>query len=205
VGQSVFAIGAPVGLDQTLTTRIISALKRRLPTATGREIADVIQTDAAINPGNSGGPLLDSSGRVIGVSTAILSPSGAYAGVGFAIPIDKVGRVAPQLISTGRVPIPGIGIVAADEADAARLGIRGIIVMETLPSSPAARSGIRGVDQFGRVGDVIVRANGKAVQRLGELTDQLDEVGVGRSITLTVLRGGRTVAVNVPVVDIGAK
>jgi len=124
VGQAAFAIGNPFGLDQSLTTGVISALKRRLPTTGGREISDVIQTDAAVNPGNSGGPLLDSAGRVIGVNTAIFSPSGANAGIGFAIPIDIVNRVVPELIRTGRVPTPGIGIVAADEAVAARIGIQ---------------------------------------------------------------------------------
>jgi S1-C subfamily serine protease len=112
VGQSVFAIGNPFGLDQSLTTGIISALKRRLPTQNGREITNVIQTDAAINPGNSGGPLLDSAGRLIGVNTAILSPSGTSAGIGFAIPVDIVNRVVPEIISKGYVPTPGIGIVA---------------------------------------------------------------------------------------------
>jgi len=118
VGQWVFAIGNPFGLDQSLTTGIISALKRRLPTQSGREIGDVIQTDAAINPGNSGGPLLDSAGRVIGVNTAILSPSGTSAGIGFAIPIDVVNRVVPELIGKGYVPTPGIGIVSASEEQA---------------------------------------------------------------------------------------
>ncbi|MBL8550084.1 MAG: trypsin-like peptidase domain-containing protein [Hyphomonadaceae bacterium] len=205
VGQSVFAIGAPFGLEQSLTTGIISALQRRLPTSAGREIADVIQTDAAINPGNSGGPLLDSSGRVIGVNTAIFSPSGAYAGVGFAIPMDKVSRVVQQLIQTGRVPIPGIGIVAANEAAAARLGVTGLIVLEALPSGPAARSGLRGVDQYGRVGDIIVRANGEDVARLADLTDELERVGVGRDVALTVRRGTGTVSIRVPVVDIGER
>src|SRR6185295_12424181 len=104
VGQAAFAIGNPFGLDQSLTTGIISALKRRMPTSGGREVTDVIQTDAAINPGNSGGPLLDSAGRLIGVNTAILSPSGTNAGVGFAIPVDTVNRVVPELIRTGRMP-----------------------------------------------------------------------------------------------------
>src|SRR5207237_5433041 len=146
VGQSVFAIGNPFGLDQSLTTGIISALKRRLPTSAGREISDVIQTDAAINPGNSGGPLLDSAGRVIGVNTAILSPSGTSAGIGFAIPVDIVNRVVPDLIKNGRVPTPGIGIVAASEAVSTRLGIEGVIIVRTAPGSPAERAGIRGVD-----------------------------------------------------------
>src|SRR5207248_2721528 len=133
VGQAAFAIGNPFGLDQSLTTGIISALKRRLPTPGGREIGNVIQTDAAINPGNSGGPLLDSAGRLIGVNTAIFSPSGSNAGIGFAIPVDTVNRVVPELISKGRVPAPGIGIVAANEAVATRLGIEGVVVVRALP------------------------------------------------------------------------
>ena len=120
VGQAAFAIGNPFGLDQSLTTGIISALSRRLPTSGGREVANVIQTDAAINPGNSGGPLLDSAGRLIGVNTAIFSPSGAYAGIGFAIPVDVVNRVVPQLIRNGRVPIAGIGIQAGSDAVASK-------------------------------------------------------------------------------------
>src|SRR3954471_7330617 len=124
VGQFAYAIGNPFGLDQTLTTGVISALQRRLPTGEGRELADVIQTDAAINPGNSGGPLLDSAGRVIGVNTAIFSPSGASAGIGFAIPVDVVNRVVPELIRNGRMPNPGIGIIAGAEAAAGRLGPR---------------------------------------------------------------------------------
>jgi 2-alkenal reductase len=125
VGQWAFAIGNPFGLDQSLTTGVISALRRRLPTSAGREIGNVIQTDAAINPGNSGGPLLDSAGRLIGVNTAIFSPSGANAGIGFAIPVDLVNRIAPELIRNGRVPTPGIGVVAADETVGTRLGLPG--------------------------------------------------------------------------------
>src|SRR5215510_7657052 len=137
VGQWVFAVGNPFGLDQTLTTGVISALKRRIPTAAGREISDVIQTDAAINPGNSGGPLLDSAGRLVGVTTAIVSPSGTNAGIGFAIPVDIVNRVVPELIRTGRVPTPGIGIVAASEAVATRIGVDGVVIVRTQPGSPA--------------------------------------------------------------------
>src|SRR5207244_13122422 len=157
VGQAALAIGNPFGLDQSLTTGIISALKRRLPTSGGREVANVIQTDAAINPGNSGGPLLDFAGRVIGVTTAILSPSGSNAGIGFAIPIDVVNRVVPELIRNGRVPTPGLGIVAADEAVATRLGVNGVVVVRTAPDSPAAHAGLQGVNlQAGTVGVVIV-------------------------------------------------
>src|SRR5688572_20219198 len=166
VGQAVFAIGNPFGFDQTITSGIVSALGRRLPSPDGREIANVIQTDAAINPGNSGGPLLDSAGRVIGVTTAIFSPSGAYAGVGFAVPIDTVARVVPELIRNGRAPMPGIGILAADEALAARIGVEGVLVWRTAPGSAAARAGLRGTDpDRGIVGDIIVRVGDRPVRR----------------------------------------
>jgi len=203
VGQAAFAIGNPFGLDQSLTTGVISALKRRLPTSAGREIGNAIQTDAAVNPGNSGGPLLDSAGRLIGVTTAIISPSGSNAGIGFAIPVDTVNRVVPELINRGRVPTPGIGIVAANEAVATRLGIEGVVVVRTVPGSPAAEAGLRGIDQAGKLGDVIVSANGQPARRLSDLTDQLEAVGVGREIELSVKRKDRTTTVRIRVEDIG--
>jgi S1-C subfamily serine protease len=204
VGQFAYAIGNPFGLDQSLTTGVISALKRRLPTNSGREVSNVIQTDAAVNPGNSGGPLLDSSGRVIGVNSAIISPSGSNAGIGFAIPIDVVNRVVPQLIRTGHVPTPGIGIVGADEAVATRLHVEGVVILRTVPGLPAALAGLRGVDPNSRtLGDVIVGANDQAVQSMSDLTDQLEQVGVGQPIKLTLLRDGQKITVNVPVTDIG--
>jgi 2-alkenal reductase len=204
VGQAAFAIGNPFGLDQSLTTGVISALKRRLPTSAGREIANVIQTDAAINPGNSGGPLLDSAGRLIGVNTAIFSPSGAYAGIGFAIPVDVVNRVVPDIIGKGRVPTPGIGIIAGSEAAATRLGAEGVVVVRTVPGSPAERAGLRGIDTArGILGDVIVAVNGKPVRRLSDLTDQLEQIGIGKTVELTVQRGRDTVTVAVEVTDIG--
>ena len=204
VGQLAFAIGNPFGLDQSLTSGIISALKRRLPTSSGREIANVIQTDTAINPGNSGGPLLDSAGRLIGVNTAIISPSGSSAGIGFAVPADIVNRVVPELIKNGRVPTPGIGIVAASEAVATRLGVEGVIVVRTAPGSPAERAGIREVNlSSGALGDVIVQADGKPVHRLSDLTDQLEQVGAGKSVRVGVKRGSETRDVNVDIVDIG--
>jgi 2-alkenal reductase len=206
VGQYVFAIGNPFGLDQTLTTGIISALNRRLPTSAGREITNVIQTDAAINPGNSGGPLLDSAGRVIGVNTAILSPSGTSAGIGFAIPIDAVNRVAPELIGRGYVPTPGIGIVAANEATATRAGVDGVVILRTAPGSPAERAGLRGMDQAGgKPGDVIVGVNGKPVRRLGDFIQELERVGVGKKLTLAIKRDGRDMSIDVDVMDVGRR
>jgi S1-C subfamily serine protease len=204
VGQSAFAIGNPFGLDQSLTSGIISALKRRLPTSSGREITNVIQTDTAINPGNSGGPLLDSAGRLIGVNTAIISPSGSSAGIGFAVPVDIVNRVVPELIKDGRVPTPGIGIVTASEAVATRLNVEGVIIVRTAPGSPAERAGIRGVDfNTGAIGDVIVEADGKPVHRLSDLTDQIEQIGAGKSIRIGLKRGSQTRNLDIAIVDIG--
>jgi 2-alkenal reductase len=204
VGQSTFAIGNPFGLDQTLTTGVVSALQRRLPTSEGREIADVIQTDAAINPGNSGGPLLDSAGRLIGVNTAIFSPSGASAGIGFAIPVDVVNRVVPELLRSGRMPNPGIGIMAAPEPAVARAGIEGVVVLRTLRGSPAAQAGLRGVNpNTGEIGDIIVGVNGRPVRRLSDLTAELEKAGLGKPVELTIERNGRTQTLSVNVADVG--
>lgn len=205
VGQAAFAIGNPFGLDQSLTSGIISALSRRLPTSGGREVANVIQTDAAINPGNSGGPLLDSAGRLIGVNTAIYSPSGAYAGIGFAIPVDVVNRVVPQLIRAGRVPIPGIGIQAGPDAMPGRVGVDGVAIIGTVPGLPAERAGLQGANrQTGALGDIIVAVNGKPVRRLAELTELLEQAGVGSTVQLEILRRGSRTTVPVQVADIGA-
>lgn len=203
VGQSTYAIGNPFGLDHTLTTGVISALQRRLPTGEGRELSGVIQTDAAINPGNSGGPLLDSAGRLIGVNTAIFSPSGASAGIGFAVPVDVVNRVVPDLIRNGRVRNPGIGIIAGQEATASRLGIDGVVVLRVLRGSPAASAGLRGVDpSTGEIGDIIVGVGQKPVHRLADLTAALEAAGVGQSVDLVVERDGRTRSVRVTTADV---
>jgi 2-alkenal reductase len=203
VGQSTFAIGNPFGLDHTLTTGVISAVRRRMPTSEGREVSGVIQTDAAINPGNSGGPLLDSAGRLIGVNTAIVSPSGASAGIGFAIPVDVVNRIVPELIRAGRVRNPGIGIIAAQEAATARLGIDGVVILRVLPGSPAAQAGLRGVDaQTGEVGDVVVEANDRPVHRLADLTAAIEAAGLGASVTLKIERDGRIRPVRVTTADV---
>ena len=204
VGQATYAIGNPFGLSRTLTTGIISALERKLPTAGGREVRGVIQTDAAINPGNSGGPLIDSSGRLIGVTSAILSESGAFAGIGFAIPVDLVNRVVPQIISSGRAPRPGIGIVAADERVAAQLGIRGVPVLAVGPGTPAEQAGLRGFDQrTGRPGDIIVAVNTKPVESVADFATILDEVGVGNTVTLTVVTDNNKRDIQMRVIDVG--
>src|SRR5262249_42438409 len=148
VGQSVFAIGNPFGLDQTLTTGIISALNREIESVTRRPIQGVIQSDAAINPGNSGGPLLDSAGRLIGVNTAIFSPSGVSAGIGFAIPVDTVNRLVPELIRSGKITRPGLGIqLVEDEQINAqvmqRLGVKGVLVVDVSRGGAAAKAGIQ--------------------------------------------------------------
>jgi 2-alkenal reductase len=184
VGQSVYAIGNPFGLSRSLTTGVISALDRRLPTALGREVAGVIQTDAAVNPGNSGGPLIDSSGRLIGVNTAILAPTGSFTGVGFAIPVDTVNRIVPELIRNGRARLPGIGIVPLSEEIASQYGLRGVVVQAVRPNSTAAQAGLQGIDQ-GRLGDVIVAAGGKPVGTVADLSLALERVGIGNRAQLT--------------------
>ncbi|WP_119353589.1 S1C family serine protease [Azohydromonas sediminis] len=203
VGQKVFAIGNPFGLDWTLTTGIVSALDRSLPTERGATIEHLIQTDAAINPGNSGGPLLDSSGRLIGINTAIYSPSGASAGIGFAVPVDTVNRVVPQLIKNGRYVRPALGI-EVDESLNARLtqalGVEGVVILRVAPGSAAAAAGLQGATVTGEgvaAGDVIVAVEGKPVNGVGQLLARLDDFRVGDVVRLDVLRGGerRTVEV----------
>jgi len=199
----VLAIGNPFGLDRTLTTGIISALGREIEGAGGVPIRDVIQTDAAINPGNSGGPLLDSSGRLIGVNSAIYSESGTSAGIGFAIPVDLVKRVVPQIIRTGRAPRPGIGIAAADERIASQLGVQGVMVLGVARGSPAQKAGIQPWDlRRRRVGDVIVALDGKPVATLSDFAAMLDDIGVGKEITLTVRRDDKDREVKTRTIDL---
>jgi S1-C subfamily serine protease len=195
VGQSVFAIGNPFGLDQSLTTGVISALGREIESVTRRPIQGVIQTDAAINPGNSGGPLLDSAGRLIGVNTAIYSPSGASAGIGFAIPVDTVNRIVAELIRSGKVTRPGIGVQLAEEQIADRLGVKGILVVDVMPGSAAARAGIRPTRREGsgrvRLGDVITAVDGKKVESPNELFILLENYKVGDVVNISLLRDGK--------------
>ena len=191
VGQKVFAIGNPFGLDQTLTTGVISALGREIKSATGTSIRNVIQTDAAINPGNSGGPLLDSAGRLIGMNTAIFSPSGAYAGIGFAIPVDEINRYVPQLIKHGEVIRPGLGIDLVPDQWAQRWGVDGVIVGKVRPNSAAAEAGLRSLASDGnnRIrADIITAIDGKRVHKVRDLFAILSDYSVGDTVELTVLR-----------------
>jgi S1-C subfamily serine protease len=205
VGQRTFAIGNPFGLDWTLTTGIISALDRSLPSGDGQSLIEhLIQTDAAINPGNSGGPLLDSAGRLIGVNTAIFSPSGASSGVGFAVPVDTVNRVVPQLIARGKYARPVLGIAVDEDLNRLviqPLGTEGVAVLQVTPGSPAASAGLRGVrpQPDGAIvpGDIIVAVDGRSVEGVARLLSRLDDYRVGDSVRLTLLRDGRRIEVNV--------
>lgn len=196
VGQKTFAIGNPFGLDQTLTQGLVSALGREIEADTGRTIKGAIQTDAAINPGNSGGPLLDSAGRLIGVNTAIVSPSGSSAGIGFAIPVDEVNRVVTQLIKHGKVIRPGLGIQEAPDQLARRWSIPGVLILNVDPDGPAAKAGLKGThrDNVGRIslGDAVTAIDGEEVDSSNQLFALLEKHAVGDEITVTVWRQGKT-------------
>jgi S1-C subfamily serine protease len=204
VGQKVNAIGNPFGLDHTLTTGIVSALGRTIQAVTGTTIFDVIQTDAAINPGNSGGPLLDSGGRLIGVNTAIASPSGASAGIGFAVPVDTVSRIVPELIQYGRVVRPLLGVRLDDRLSVAvtrRLGVEGVLIRDAPRGGGAAEAGLEGteVTRRGRVvpGHIIQKIDGNEVASSGDLLGRLGSYRPGDTVTLTVWRDGETSTVEV--------
>jgi S1-C subfamily serine protease len=205
VGQRTYAIGNPFGLDWTLTTGIVSALDRSLPSENGQSLVEhLIQTDAAINPGNSGGPLLDSAGRLIGVNTAIFSPSGASAGVGFAVPVDTVNRVVPQLIATGKYVRPVLGIEVDEGLNrlvVQQMGTDGVAVLRVTAGSPAAAAGLQGVrtQPDGTVvpGDIILQVDGRQIDNVARLFSRLDDYSVGDTVRLTVLRGGQRLDVNV--------
>jgi S1-C subfamily serine protease len=195
VGQKVLAIGNPFGLDHTLTTGVVSALGRTIKSLSNRTIEGVIQTDAAINPGNSGGPLLDSSGRLIGVNTQIVSPSGAYAGIGFAVPADTVNRIVPELIKHGKLIRPGLGVSLVPDAMAARWGIKGLIIGKVSRGGSADRAGLRGARETasGRIelGDIIVAVDGKPVDTIDDLMDIMERHKVGDRIVVDVLLGNK--------------
>jgi S1-C subfamily serine protease len=171
----------------------VSALGRTIKSLSNRTIEGVIQTDAAINPGNSGGPLLDSAGRLIGVNTQIVSPSGAYAGIGFAVPVDTVNRVVPELIKHGKLIRPGLGVSLVPDAMAKRLGVRGVIIGKVIRGGGAERAGLRGVREAvgGRIelGDIIVGVDGQTVDTLDHLLAALEAHKVGDQIPVNILRG----------------
>jgi S1-C subfamily serine protease len=201
VGQTVLAIGNPFGFDHTLTTGIISALGREIESVDRLPIRDVIQTDAAINPGNSGGPLLDSAGRLIGVNTAIYSPSGSYAGIGFAIPVDTVNWVVPDLIAYGQVRRPVLGVELATEYVNQRLGIEGALVVNVEHGSGAERAGLRPTQRTRRgdivLGDLIVSIDGDAVRAPSDIRLLLERRTAGEVVRLEVVRDGDHVEVPV--------
>jgi putative serine protease PepD len=211
VGQMAIAIGNPFGLDRTVTRGVVSALGRSLKAETGRQIRNVIQTDAAINPGNSGGPLLNSRGEVIGINTAIFSPSGGSIGIGFAIPVNTAKRLLPVLIARGRVSHPWLGISGLDVtpnlARTLNLPVKeGVMIAQVAPGGPAARAGLRGSERRVRVGNYLMNVGGDIIQALDsqkiasvdDLTAFLDErKKVGDDVRVDILRDGKPQAITV--------
>ena len=192
VGQSTYAIGNPFGLDQSLTTGVVSALGREIKTEDGTPMSNVIQTDAAINPGNSGGPLLDSSGRLIGVNTAIYSPSGAYAGIGFSIPVDEVAWVIPDLIQYGRIKRPYLGVELLSPQ---QYSDKGAMIARIAQNGPAAKAGLKGFrsDEYGRTvyGDVILKIGNFPIATSGDITPALEKLQVGERVIVEFVRQGQ--------------
>jgi S1-C subfamily serine protease len=192
VGQKVMAIGNPFGLDHTLTVGVVSALGREITSVINRLIRNVIQTDAAINPGNSGGPLIDSQGRLIGVNTAIIAPSGANAGIGFAVPVDIVKSIVPQLIKYGKVIRPGLGITSVKDSIAQRYGIKGVIILNVSPGSAADKAGLKGLSRNQRgefiIRDIIVGIKGMKVENYDELAYALEQCKIGEVVSVEYIR-----------------
>jgi S1-C subfamily serine protease len=192
VGQFAMAIGNPFGLDQTLTTGVVSALGREIKSLTGVAIRGVVQTDAAINPGNSGGPLLDSSGRLIGVNTQIYSPSGASAGIGFSIPVDEVAWVVPELIKYGKVKRPAIGVALFDQQQAKQYGLEGAVIYQVTSDGPASKAGLRGFMRAsdGSVvpGDIITAVGETKVLSNDDLILALEKYKIGDVVKVQYLR-----------------
>jgi S1-C subfamily serine protease len=196
VGQSAFAIGNPYGLDHTLTTGIVSALGREITSPSKRPIRGVIQTSAAINPGNSGGPLLDSSGRLIGMNTAILSESGAFGGIGFAIPVDEINRFVPDLINHHKIVRPSLGVQVAEDQQARQLGVKeGVMIVRVFPDTPAEAAGLKGaqLDDQGHIilGDIIVSIDNKPIKTSKDLFDVLEQYKAGDTVTIGYIRDGK--------------
>lgn len=195
VGRKVLAIGNPFGLDATLTTGVVSALGREIESPNQRKITNVIQTDAAINPGNSGGPLLNSEGKLIGVNTMIYSPSGASAGIGFAIPVNTVKEVVPELITHGRIVRPVLGVAVAPDQWAQQIGIQGVPILRIEPNSPAAEAGLQGAkrNNWGQItlGDVIVAIEDYPVTNDDQLLSALEHYKPGDQVNVSVVRDGK--------------
>nr|WP_238946779.1 trypsin-like peptidase domain-containing protein [Seongchinamella unica] len=205
VGRKVLAIGNPFGLDTTLTTGVVSALGREIQAPSGRTIRGVIQTDAAINPGNSGGPLLNSLGQLVGVNTAIFSPSGASAGIGFAIPVNTVKEVIPQLIAYGKVLHPIIGVELASDRWIRRFGIEGVPIVHVYPGLPAAEAGMEGARQVGRreikLGDVITHIDGKEIRSSDDYLTALETHEPGDTISIDTRRGDKKLSFKVTLIE----
>lgn len=206
VGQKVFAIGNPFGLDHTLTSGIVSALGREITAVNGEAITDMIQTDAAINPGNSGGPLLDSAGRLIGVNTAIYSPAGVSAGIGFAVPVDRVNMVVPDLIRYGKLLKPGLGVTIANDQLTERLGIDGILLIKVQHGSAAEQAGLQGTKQISGqliLGDIIVGINGVNIHSSLDLAAFLKKQHIGDNVTLKIIRNNEEFQVDLILEPLG--
>ncbi len=202
VGQITYAIGNPFGLDQTLTTGVVSALNRSLRNHNGSSIEGLIQTDAAINPGNSGGPLLDSAGRLIGINTAIYSPSGAYAGIGFAVPVDTVNRIVPRIIKDGHYQRPKLGITINENLNkeiTKELGILGVAVIEIQPNSAAQKSGLSGLTIQNNTiisGDVIVGIDQHKIETTQMLLSTLEKYNIGDTVEVKLFRNNQVIEVS---------
>lgn len=209
VGQKAIAIGSPFGLDQTLTRGVISALGRSIPGIGGVTIKDMIQTDASINPGNSGGPLLDSRGALLGMNTMIYSESGGSAGIGFAVPANTISRIVTQLIKTGRVVQPGIGVESFDASVNRQLNIDGVIIRSVADESPAAKAGLRGTHRTKNgdiiLGDIIVGIEDKKVRSYDDLYNAVEAYQVGDSVRVTFIREGQKRTVPVQLIDVGVR
>ena len=196
VGRKVLAIGNPFGLDSSLTVGIVSALDREIQSPSNRRIQGVIQTDAAINPGNSGGPLLNSLGQVIGVNTAIFSPSGASAGIGFAIPVNMVKEVVPQLIAYGKILRPVLGVELASDQWTRRYGVEGVAIVRVLRGMPAATSGMIGASRGPRgeirLGDIITHIGDRPIRNQDDYLSAMEQVKIGDTISIRTRRGEDT-------------
>lgn len=205
VGQKVFAIGSPYEFDLTLTTGVISGLNRRVPTTSDRKIHGAIQTDAAINPGNSGGPLLDSAGRLIGVNTAIFSESGGSHGIGFAIPVDVVNIIVPDIIQDGEVSRPWLGVIVRGNLVIGNQRLPGVMVEQVYPNGPADRAGIlalrRGEEFEILLGDLIVAIDDDEVKSVRDLLALVSEHTIGETIEVSIIRGGRPLKIEAQLED----